>query len=765
MALPAPTIIGPISELTKSIHVQGQWPGSTIVIKSIGPVPREVVRSIAATGGDDYVDLLPGMSLLASDMLVAKQTDAGGNESLFSPEASARYVGATPTSELTIGPPVIRTHLHECGQYVYVSNSFPGATVEMVDTDPKETILGSAISMEGVARMQLAAGLATIRNIKVRNRIGAIIKPVVDGTVNKLPSGTKPSPPAPIVNDSVLPLTACEFSLPISHVLDGATVIVRRKGGGEAIAGFDLSSLLFILPNALKEGDELTVTQNFPWCQLEGKVAAASVGPPKKPPAPLIAPLCAGASTVRLTGLKGGAAVTLAADGIVYEAFVGRDAMSLDINVGRLHAGKARARQELCGILSDWTVVDVDPHQKIIDPPTIELPVVGCARTITVTNVHPGSQLQAFSRFAGITSPISDVVTFEKSSGVIRVSPTLFRSTDTEISEVFVEQSACGDKPIRSANREVLGHGDLTPKIVTPVISGDGSIDVIQVCNGSTVYVYDVSTSDPELIGQQDISALDGEPKHIGLIKVLKTGMRIRLIERICNDESRPVETVVLVPPPLKPVHLSPSSVTGVSLTPVITWEDPGAGTERAATSYFMTFGSHPTVSVVGTSFSPGSLAADTLYQYGVRPINLTDYGDNAIAHFTTGKAPLPPVVHPVLSFALPGATKLVVSGKGFNALGGVDFLVSVKGTAYGFPDYFRYGFAHTTADASGNFVDFPLDLISILPIFNFPDGSGYHFTGAVAGEIISIVAKNSSATTWKEEASGVSNIVSFTLP
>jgi hypothetical protein len=107
---------------------------------------------------------------------------------------------------------------------------------------------------------------------------------------------------------------------------------------------------------------------------------------------------------------------------------------------------------------------------------------------------------------------------------------------------------------------------------------------------------------------------------------------------------------------------------------------------------------------------------------------------------------------------------KLVVSGKSFAHGARVDFQISVRGNIAGAADL-RTGYAHTTADGSGSFSGLSLDLKTILPAFTNPGGSGVVVSGAVAGETVSVVAKDGDATTYDNNQPGVSNVDSFTVP
>jgi len=95
--------------------------------------------------------------------------------------------------------------------------------------------------------------------------------------------------------------------------------------------------------------------------------------------------------------------------------------------------------------------------------------------------------------------------------------------------------------------------------------------------------------------------------------------------------------TVVVAPP--APVLISPANgVTGVSLTPALSWN-----ASIGATSYYVFFGtSSPppfVANTTGTSYSPGTLSAGTLYYWQVVAENSAGFGRSAAWSFTTGTA------------------------------------------------------------------------------------------------------------------------------
>jgi len=72
MALCTPLLGGPLTAWCSTILVEGTLPGATVVVRSLGPNPRVVIKDLAG-GGSDRMVLLAGMTLEPGDRLVVQQ--------------------------------------------------------------------------------------------------------------------------------------------------------------------------------------------------------------------------------------------------------------------------------------------------------------------------------------------------------------------------------------------------------------------------------------------------------------------------------------------------------------------------------------------------------------------------------------------------------------------------------------------------------------------------------------------------------------------
>ena len=120
-------------------------------------------------------------------------------------------------------------------------------------------------------------------------------------------------------------------------------------------AGFDRDAARLIVSKPLQEDDELTT-----WQEVDLKCERppthshpVTVGKLQPVDAPtVVSPLCAGATIVRVSGLRPGAIVHLAANQQVYDGSAGWDQTWLDCRVPPLTTDPVSATQELCGVVS-----------------------------------------------------------------------------------------------------------------------------------------------------------------------------------------------------------------------------------------------------------------------------------------------------------------------------------------------------------------------------------------------------------------------------
>lgn len=144
MPLLAPRVIGPLSECSSSIRVQGQVTGATVDIFSNG---THVAGGIA-TYFDQTFSLSPGVSLTAGANITATQTMG---TDVSPPSQEAVQVQARPTFVGYVG---FKSHLYVCGQCLWLDGLLPGANVEV---RVGGVVRGSGTAPDGNARIFLSS--------------------------------------------------------------------------------------------------------------------------------------------------------------------------------------------------------------------------------------------------------------------------------------------------------------------------------------------------------------------------------------------------------------------------------------------------------------------------------------------------------------------------------------------------------------------------------------------------------------------------------
>src|ERR1017187_1327557 len=117
MALLPPAVIGPLSECSSSVRVQGQLIGATVHLVANG-VP---VGSGVATWTDQVFPLAGGAALAPGANVTATQSLAGVTSP---PSPQPATVQKQPP---TIGHVGLKTHVYACGQCLWLDRMGPGS--------------------------------------------------------------------------------------------------------------------------------------------------------------------------------------------------------------------------------------------------------------------------------------------------------------------------------------------------------------------------------------------------------------------------------------------------------------------------------------------------------------------------------------------------------------------------------------------------------------------------------------------------------------
>jgi hypothetical protein len=523
MALMQPVVVGPLSEFTTSIRVRGQLPGATVTVETGA---RTVAKGVASSG-DQRFPLESGVTLSHTESLFAVQ-HLGGDDSGAPSGDQAMPIAPAPTSSAQLGPVNVATHLYACGQHVWIDGAIPGADVTLLADG---TAIGAGKADEGVARFVLTSPVPSGGWMTAHQSApGLAPGPDVGRSADEIPGGRGQPLPAPVLQP---PMRGCDPSVLVTGVFDGADVTIDRSSGSET-AGFDRGSAHFILSSPLKEDEKLTVRQQVSRrCERQSKTSdPVTVGKlqPVDPPV-VVSPLCAGATIVRVTGLRPGATVHLAANQQVFDGAAPDDQTWLDCRVPPLTTDPVSATQEACEVTSaPADVVSVDPHEDNVPPPQVVARLFSCAGAVTVTNAHRGAMLQIFADLGVGPIAISDQVLALHTNVTIAVTPLLIEGT-----RVFVRQWACSDKSADSADEPVFAHPAPGPvQVLGPLVQGDQTVGVRGAVAGAVV---EVSASAGEFLGSAVADALH-PVTMVGLNRPLPVRDQVTAQQWLCGRHS-----------------------------------------------------------------------------------------------------------------------------------------------------------------------------------------------------------------------------------
>lgn len=627
--LVTPIIDGPLSDLSTLIHVSGCLLDATVEIKALN---RRTVVKMTVSSGDPWVLLLPGEVLVGGDQLVARQylTDGSGDESAETPADRAFSVASAPVGSVGLGPVDILGRLWECGEYVWVTGAFPGATVEVLwgsTTVPK----GQGVANGNAARFKLAQRFPANEIIQVLQRTPSGLGPVVKRQVQMLPPENETQLPAPVIH---LPVRDCHTAVLVEGVFEGAEVVLTRKSGQEDRAGFDLSSLRFNLSSPLNLGDAwISARQEMLRCERKGiSSPLVTIDPATSPPTPIInTRICIGSTRIQVAALESGAEVRITNGSTTFRGTAsGTFVQSFDITPAV--PGTVSVIQLLCGIASTAATVPVDPQPISVTQPQIETPLYRCARTVQVRNAHLGATIQIWAKGAALgLRPISAQVDVGTVDVPVDVTPFLWEGDD-----VWVLQWPCGLEPVASPSSPVLALPQVfNPSIDEPITRLNSTVIVKQTIKGAVVEVLrqrrDLMW---EIIGTKWAT---GSSTSVTLSVTLSIDQKLRPRQRICEIETNesPIVTVVR-PAPLPPVLVAPPNGANVPRNTAITlsWTDPGASQDRKADTFDVT--------VVGGTTSP-YVPAVTGLSATVPATQIIKFGANfswtVVARNSTGSA------------------------------------------------------------------------------------------------------------------------------
>jgi hypothetical protein len=483
MALLAPTVVGPLSQCSPSVRVQGQMVGATVALFESGQAAS--IGGGVATAGDQVFPLNGGVTLAPGKTITAKQTQGATT----SPASPGVVVQPKPA---TIGHVACSTHIYKCGQALWLSGMVPGATFTV---KVGALLRGSGTSYDGTAQVSLTAPTGATDTL--------VVTQTACGTLGQPTNLPKPDPPPTIPtatgDQGVLPpvtiigpVYACQSAITMSGIVDGALVTVTEvPAPGFSESAFVGGPAVTFLGAALgPPPDKVSAIQTMPGCKIEGTASTPTAVTASVPvPEPtVVGPLCAGAVNVTVKDLSPNNPV---------EIFQGATSVGTGtsiapvqtFNVPALAANATiTARQQLCNNWSGHPAskgVVVNPAPATIPKPVVASPLYQCGAAVHVSALNVGAAVIVHSTLLGgaaINGP-----TFATSAAMdIAVSPLLMAGD-----KIYATQQGCGHDT-QSADVLVLALPSPipTPTVVSPVGSGSSSVNVKNLVAGARVNVY-----------------------------------------------------------------------------------------------------------------------------------------------------------------------------------------------------------------------------------------------------------------------------------
>ena len=511
MALLPPRVIGPLSECSGRVRVQGQLTGATVTVFANG--------AVVATGVASWSDQTFALSTaLAPGQEVTATQSVGLDTSPASPQPVE--VQAKPP---VVGPVGFLSHLNQCGECVWLEGLVPGAKVELRNG---VTVLGSGESYDGSARFHLPTPLDVGMAINAQQTACGFAGVVTNGPPVDVLIEKQRTLPTPVVQ---MPLRECERRVTISNVVHGATVTLLRSAGPNLQACFDLDSLWMGVNPPLALGETISARQ-----ELRGRcnIKSADATPvmvqdnTPVPVANVVPPLCAGNTTVVLSGLIMGARVQILADGVELGQAEAPVDGTYDFPVPALIGGTIiTAMQELCG---EWSVagagVLVDPAPASLPTPKLHEPLYECGAAVRVSNLHIGARVYVYSTL--LAAPIGERLA-DAAEVDVAVAPLLIKGD-----KLYAVQRGCGLVSSKS-NVAVVGVIERVPapEIVVPLYSCESVVRVAGVVPGARVDVYVNGIFRGSATG-------GGTTLTVGVSGQLAVGDSVTALQRLCQHIS-----------------------------------------------------------------------------------------------------------------------------------------------------------------------------------------------------------------------------------
>lgn len=541
MATPlSPNVIGPLSEWTTTIRVEGCVPNAQVTIMSLSRPAPGIVAKGATPGGVARIPLVAGVRLTQHDRLVAVQS-AGGADSTAPSDDLAVPVAPAPTVSASMPNPAFVSHLWEFGRALEVQGALPGADVTI---SSPTALLGRGIAHEGLARINLSGVLPTsgtkvVAEEKAPAGFAFTASPPLKttGTVNGLPVPEGASLPKPTNPQQPAP-AGCDPAVYIGGVFDGASVTVTSSRDGiPATIDFDLDQLWLVLGRPLDAaGEKLEITQDMPRSsRVRSQALVIKVDPAPTPEPPVFVPPCPGSEWIGVSNLLRGADLTVQINADQYDGGqVAPDSITANLRVPPVPPrATITITQQRCGLSASATATAAD--LAALDGLDLGDTPIECAYKVRAVSATPGALIEIRAQHVGSASAPVRTISRQMVADASVMHMTVAPALNTQ-DEIWVAELVCTAPWVEGPRHRVEPIPPLaSPALLFPPVIGEKSVRVSAV-PGAVVEVFLGLDGGPRaLLGTGPV---DSDDDRVPIYRPFVQGDQVVLVQRFCSHFS-----------------------------------------------------------------------------------------------------------------------------------------------------------------------------------------------------------------------------------
>ena len=285
------------------------------------------------------------------------------------------------------------------------------------------------------------------------------------------------------------PLFACGRVVPISGLIDQAEVRIFVDNNEVYRGQATGATGSFSIGHMLRSGEEVSASQHIGPIPSPRSAAVVVFDAPTLDPPTIEEPLVECQRAIVVHDVVPGAIVTLYVNGAPF-ASTEAGASSITIGTFPLHQGwEVRVKQQLnaCQESAQSARVPVDPfnEEALSIPPKIVEPLYACQRSILVTNLTPGIELDVY-----INGIWKKRVAVSAAEQVIGMQPQLRENQRIQVFPIGCGRAATGQP---SAIATVQPPGLPPPRLHGPIFNGDKYVVVTDVPRDALILIIDAS--------------------------------------------------------------------------------------------------------------------------------------------------------------------------------------------------------------------------------------------------------------------------------